>query len=586
MDRRRFVITAASFGAVATAVAACAQRFSPNSGNQFSLADIAPASARYTLTTQYAKYQLGGYTFHTRTYNGAIPGPTLHVNTGEYLDVQIRNRLPKNPKTKCPPPGTELLIPDIRTEEEAMQKPKRYVRVRATNPIDCMNNPHDLNTTNLHVHGIQTVPHLFNPLGTELASSHMIAVEPGKSFSYHLPVPANHPSGLHWYHPHHHGSTDVQVGGGMAGLIVVHGPIDQVPEIAAAREVRLVIQSLNVNKGPQRPVVLQQEYVPYVTEPNGGYFVDTQYTMYTVAVQTDASNSFAPVSFLNRLESSFTPYPAPSLNVSPGEVIRLRLLNGTNADTLPLMFPGVEAWQIGFDGVNLLAPSLKDMSGTGPDLTPTNFINAPVRMTVPGNRIEFLIKMPDAPGTYTLSSKNAEAIHGPASDIALLNFVSSGPKKSMGLPNTLPKPEREYFDVPPNPFQRTFTFSFKQDTTGRILTGFNFLVNDTLYMESDVPTYVPLNAVEEWEIRNTTGAIHPFHIHVNSFQLLEINGVPNDTAEVWDTFYVPPKSSVPGKPYGSIKFRIKFQQFTGKTVFHCHFLSHEDTGMMQNFTIH
>jgi suppressor of ftsI len=33
---------------------------------------------------------------------------------------------------------------------------------------------------------------------------------------------------------------------------------------------------------------------------------------------------------------------------------------------------------------------------------------------------------------------------------------------------------------------------------------------------------------------------------------------------------------------GRVKFRVRFQEFTGKTVYHCHITPHEDTGMMQN----
>jgi FtsP/CotA-like multicopper oxidase with cupredoxin domain len=30
---------------------------------------------------------------------------------------------------------------------------------------------------------------------------------------------------------------------------------------------------------------------------------------------------------------------------------------------------------------------------------------------------------------------------------------------------------------------------------------------------------------------------------------------------------------------------MRFKEFTGKAVFHCHILPHEDTGMMENFLI-
>jgi FtsP/CotA-like multicopper oxidase with cupredoxin domain len=588
MNRRRFVVISASIGAAAAA--GCSGRFGgPVSELEPLLSGRAPGP-QYRLKAQYATTVIGGKSFRTRTYGGRIPGPTIVTRPGATLNVEVDNYLPRNPKAPCP--KGPMMVPDIRDEMETMNNPnpKRYRR--ATGPFDCMNNPHDFNTTNLHTHGIQTTPHLFDPIGTSDPMAPMLGVEPGKKFRYQLPIPTDHPSGLHWYHPHHHGATDVQVSGGMAGLIVCRGPIDEVPEIAAARELFLVMQSIQVNKNKKRRNLYDLEYEAYKPPDQGGYFVDTEYTMYTVA--TDGAGGRKDAAGVMWQDDTgpkpvFSPMPPPTFTMAPGEVIRLRLLNGCNQHTLPLILPGMEAWQIGFDGVNLLEPSLKDMSGDvkGGALTVENFIEAPVRMTMPGNRIEFLIKAPDTPGkTYTLSSMDANDLHGPATKIDWLTFVVTGAKKSMGIPKKLPKPEREYPLIGPGKTPRTFTFSFKADDQHEtILTGFKFLVNDELYKEMEVPTTVHLNHEEEWTIENASGSPHPFHVHVNSFQLVAINDVPNDPVEIWDTFYVPPKRSRKDGKNGSITIRIRFLDFKGKSVHHCHFLSHEDTGMMQNFLI-
>jgi FtsP/CotA-like multicopper oxidase with cupredoxin domain len=60
---------------------------------------------------------------------------------------------------------------------------------------------------------------------------------------------------------------------------------------------------------------------------------------------------------------------------------------------------------------------------------------------------------------------------------------------------------------------------------------------------------------------------HVFHIHVNPFQLTQVDGEP--VAEpVWlDTVIVPHGSSV--------TFRSRFLDFTGKYVLHCHMMNHE-----------
>jgi suppressor of ftsI len=70
-----------------------------------------------------------------------------------------------------------------------------------------------------------------------------------------LDIPADQPSGFYGYHPHHHGSTAVQVVSGMAGAIVVPGPIDKVPAIAAARDIHLVISDVGLFPSDDEPDV-------------------------------------------------------------------------------------------------------------------------------------------------------------------------------------------------------------------------------------------------------------------------------------------------------------------------------------------
>jgi len=128
---------------------------------------------------------------------------------------------------------------------------------------------------------------------------------------------------------------------------------------------------------------------------------------------------------------------------------------------------------------------------------------------------------------------------------------------------------------------------------------------------------------EEWRVYNTQNMNHPFHIHVNPFQVKEVKSdfhymmtVPHDTpGSKWcgvyeegvceDTHHalewrksiindqmVPPNQwhdTILIPPYGSVRIWHRFQAdfrsggpvaFVGKTVFHCHFLVHEDTGMI------
>ena len=99
-----------------------------------------------------------------------------------------------------------------------------------------------------------------------------------------------------------------------------------------------------------------------------------------------------------------------------------------------------------------------------------------------------------------------------------------------------------------------------------------FFINGKQFNHKRIDQRVKLNAVEEWTIRNVTHERHPFHIHVNDFQVMSVNGRPYKARSLADTFPLPVG--------GEIKIRMHFTQFTGEYVFHCHILAHEDRGMM------
>jgi FtsP/CotA-like multicopper oxidase with cupredoxin domain len=73
-------------------------------------------------------------------------------------------------------------------------------------------------------------------------------------------------------------------------------------------------------------------------------------------------------------------------------------------------------------------------------------------------------------------------------------------------------------------------------------------------------------------IRNTSAQVHPFHIHVNPFQVIAVNGQPVEAPSYEDTANLP--------ALGSITMRTRFLDFPGNYVYHCHILMHEDNGMM------
>jgi FtsP/CotA-like multicopper oxidase with cupredoxin domain len=85
-----------------------------------------------------------------------------------------------------------------------------------------------------------------------------------------------------------------------------------------------------------------------------------------------------------------------------------------------------------------------------------------------------------------------------------------------------------------------------------------------------------LNTTDVWIIRTDSEALyyaHPFHIHVNPFQTWR-EGPDGNYQTVWrDTILVKI-----GEP---VYLYTHYKDFTGKFVYHCHILDHEDQGMME-----
>jgi len=95
---------------------------------------------------------------------------------------------------------------------------------------------------------------------------------------------------------------------------------------------------------------------------------------------------------------------------------------------------------------------------------------------------------------------------------------------------------------------------------------------------------VPLNSIEIWEVKNDMMMTHNFHIHATHFMIIQRNGKESYVLEnekgYKDTVRIPGGQSV--------KFIVKMKDYKDEKtpyMYHCHFLEHEDAGMMGQFTV-
>ncbi len=434
-----------------------------------------------TFDVAFANHDINGQTFSHRSYNGLIGGPTLRVRPGDTLRVRLNNNLP----------------PDA--DGMAM-------------PAD-VNIPHGNNVTNLHVHGLHV-----SPQGN--SDNVFVEIEPGTTFEYEYQIPADHPEGTYWYHPHKHGSTAVQLFSGMAGAIIIEGGLDQVPEIAVARDLVLLINELNV-------------------DPNG--FVPDFMT----------NGSFPLTQRFLTVNGELL----PRLTINPGEVVRLRVINATVRTEIPFFIDGHELTVISRDGIAFAAASTEQVS------------------LAPANRFDILIRG-GAPGVYSVRKGVGTSGMNPDPEVVLMTLEVAGTPVDMAMPSTLPNP---FTPITDDELTGSRLLTFAVGPGGPAPNFPNFTIDGNRYDPDRIDQLVNLNAVEEWTLVNNSNVGHPFHIHVNDFQVMSVNGVAPPVPLWLDTVDIPAN--------GNVVIRQRFTDFTGEFVLHCHILVHEDLGMMQNVSV-
>jgi FtsP/CotA-like multicopper oxidase with cupredoxin domain len=207
-------------------MAQCPARPSPGTvvQNPVSLSAVKGAlSAKFELARSV---DVNGYTHYCYNYTAGtqvIEAPTLRLNPGDKLLLDVVNRIKGDDATKMNMAGTgEATCGD----GGAMT----------------------IDSTNVHFHGLNVPPkcHQDDVINT--------LIQPGTAgFNYAMQIPATERPGLYWYHPHVHGFTEFQVNGGAAGALIVEGMEKVRPEVTGLAE---------------RVFIIRQQYlVPWIPGP-------------------------------------------------------------------------------------------------------------------------------------------------------------------------------------------------------------------------------------------------------------------------------------------------------------------------------
>jgi len=147
-------------------------------------------------------------------------------------------------------------------------------------------------------------------------------------------------------------------------------------------------------------------------------------------------------------------------------------------------------------------------------------------------------------------------------------------------------------EEPASLITRDFVLSEQLDGRGRSL---GVRINGKGYDEP-VTEIVKLGTTEKWRFINTTDDAHPMHLHLVQFQILERQGFSpaaliKGIVELVGTRRRPAANEAGWKdtaivnPRDVLSILVRFEGFTGRYVFHCHMLEHEDNDMMRPFDV-
>jgi FtsP/CotA-like multicopper oxidase with cupredoxin domain len=510
----------------------------------------------------------GGTDTYARGFDGVdqFPiGPTLRVRPGDTLKVLLKNAM------EDPSPGPHELLKERKRNGDAsdhgkgMKKGKAYIGY--------------LNHTNLHTHGLHVSGSIFeegdDEHGKRTEDYIWASVGPGQKRRYDIRLPPDHMGGLGWYHAHAHHSTAFQAGAGSAGMIVVEDPPGYfekagIPEITQMKEFLMIM------------TLIDPPFLNTLGSLGGDKIMRLPGDDLTMYVNGQIN---------------------PTVRVRPGEWVRLRMVYAaverairaqTNSTTGTA---NCEFQLLAKDGVYLHTMPRK--------VTSASFW--------PGARSELAVRCycPSGESTCSVVVRSQDFGQAWSSGIGeyhdlywtngeydgdIFTFQVAGhPVQSSSLPVVqVPRPcylvDLRGASVPPSnkhalrldgtdfqvEWEQTLGSAKKTHSMPDYLHNLGREPGNA-DLEGDAIGTMTLGQVHEITFHEFSH--HPLHIHVNPYQIQFDAEKPDMTPDEYfqagdwhDVLMVQFK--------GDAKVRFQTDLFTKQVVFHCHFIRHEDKGMM------
>ena len=343
-------------------------------------------------------------------------------------------------------------------------------------------------------------------------------IKPGETHDYEFTVRLG-TAGTYWYHPHPDHRTGFAIGKGLFGGIIVRAADDPLP---ASIPDKLLIFSDNrfLHDGSLD--------FPEPSSHHGG--IDEE------------NGREGPVLFVNG-------QVMPTISIRSGEVQRWRLVNASAGRIYRIALAGHTFLHIGSDGGLFEKPvEVKEI------------------LLTTGERVELLVRGTDAPGARSVLQNLPYDRYAPQTrpadwqttrDLLTLETTSEPAVTPVAIPAAL---------------RKIVPLDMAKVTAVRTVVFGQGMINGKLMDMARVDVSTKVGATEIWEIENIVGMDHPFHLHGFQFQVLDRDGVPEPYRAWKDMLNIPKHTSA--------RIIVRYDDYPGKWMFHCHILDHEDHGMM------
>ena len=514
--------------------------------------------------------EVAGLSGHTFAVNGSVPGPLVRLKEGEAVTLRVANHLAQD--------------------------------------------------TSIHWHGL-LLPFQFDGVpGVSFPG-----IKPGETFVYELP--ALRQSGTYWWHSH----SNLQEQAGHYGPIIID-PAGPDP-VQADRDYVLLLSEFS----PLHPHTIMAKL------KKGEEYFNRQKTSWTDDYRLSGSDRrmwagmrMMPTDIADVTGSTYTYLvnghaPEDSLEYlfSPGERVRLRIINGSAMSFFNIRIPGVRMSVVQADGKNVrpievdefqigtaetydivveptaeahtVVAEAMDRSGMA---VATLTSRAGARAPVPSLRDPVLLTMTDMGhgGMDHSGGDHSNMGHAPSTggmdhgsmkmrdtsslppNVAVgpgIDMVSANPADRMGDPGLgLDKvghkvlTYRDLTALEPNDDPRKPSRHMQIHLTGNMERYMWSFDGRKFNAVADQPIRFAYNERVRVKLVNDTMMAHPIHLHGHFFEL--VNGA--------DRMHQPQKHTVIVQPGGSATFDLTADE-PGDWAFHCHLLYHMHAGMFQVVTV-